>query len=130
MLPVFLTVAIALAGYGTLIVAVMRKTLRVAGSKENGFFLKTVLMMSTLTGFVVMCIFVGINQIPNISLIQVFALSFVCCVMCPLIDCFWLLDMTKVVMRELAMLWMIASVLASLRRPEREKNKEPEMESR
>ena len=66
-------VAIVLAGYGALIVTVVRKSLQVAGSKGKGFYRKTLLMISTLAGFIVMCVVDAVDNILNITLIQVFS---------------------------------------------------------
>jgi len=67
-----MVVAIALAGYGTLIATVVRKSLQVSGSKGKGFYRKTLIMISTLAGFVALCIFLAINQVSNLTLAHVF----------------------------------------------------------
>ena len=71
--PIMILVAIALSGYGALILTVVRKSLQVSGPKGKGFYRKTLLMILTLAGFVVMCVVDSISAVSNVSLIQVFS---------------------------------------------------------
>ena len=123
--PIFLIVAVALSAYGALIIAVVRDTLQVAGSKGKGFYRKTVLMISTLAGFVVLSVAIVADELPNLTLVQVC----VCCALCSALRrvnfknnnslmCICLLQrVTVFCVREVAILWMIASILATLHRP-------------
>ena len=71
-MPILVIVAVALCGYGTLIAAVVGKSLQVSESKGRGFYRKTVLMISTLAGLVLLCVAIVADVFSNVTLIQVF----------------------------------------------------------
>ena len=75
-MPIFVVVAIALSVYGTLILAVVKKTLPITEFREKGFSRRTVLMISTLVGFAVMCVVIVANYSFDVNLVRVIFFAF------------------------------------------------------
>ena len=71
-------VAVIISGYGTLIIVVIRRSLQQGSEgRKRGFLRNTGLMILIVTGFVVVCIIVGLGEFPDVTVIQVcFLFSF------------------------------------------------------